>query len=408
MRGRGLERALLLKLEDLESRGTLKGAEKVVTALRPPSGERGPRCLLDGQGEKEFLKMNSNSYLGLERHPEVLRAGERAARAFGSGPGAVRFISGTCHPHRELEKRLALFHGREEAMIFSSAYGAVIGILPPLVTPETVVVSDELNHNCIINALRISRPARKAVCRHLDMAELEKTLRDHSTGARRALVVTDGVFSMRGDHAPLVEIAGISRRLSEFYEEGVLTIVDDSHGVGASGVTGRGTEEVTGATADILVGTLGKALGVNGGYAVSSKTIVSYLRETAPSYIYSNPITPAEAAAAARALDILDSPEGREGLGRLRSLTALFEEGLRKLGWETLPGPHPIVPLMVRNTATTAALVDFLFEGGILVTGLNYPVVPKGSEELRFQISASHTEGDIAFVLKTLQAFPGP
>jgi glycine C-acetyltransferase len=320
----------------------------------------------------------------------------------------VRFISGTCHPHRELEKKLALFHGREDAMIFNSAYSAVIGILPPLVTPETLVVSDELNHNCIINALRMSRPARKVVCRHLDMAGLEETLRDNSGGVKRAVVVTDGVFSMRGDHAPLAEIAVACHRLSELYEEGILTVVDDSHGVGASGMTGRGTEEVTGAAADVLVGTLGKALGVNGGYAASSKTVVTYLRETAPSYLYSNPVTPAEAAAAARALDILGGPEGLEGLQRLRSLTVLFEEGLRGLGWETLPGPHPIVPLMVRNTATTAALVDFLFNHGILVTGLNYPVVPKGSEELRFQISASHTVADIDFVLKTLKAFPRP
>jgi len=376
-----------------------------VTKILPAEGSRGPRCTLAGEGRREFLKMNSNAYLGLGLHPGLIRAGEEAALAFGTGPGAVRFISGTCLPHVELEKRLAEFHGRESAMLFNAAYAAVMGVLPPLITGETVVLSDELNHNCIINALRLSRPAAKAVYPHLDMGGLDSALRLHEGKARRAVVVTDGVFSMRGDHVPLDVLAEICRRHESRYEEGILTVVDDSHGIGAFGPTGRGTEEVTGARADLLVATLGKSLGVNGGYAAASETVVAYLRETAPFYVYSNPLTPAEASAAAEALAILDSAEGAGRLGILRRLTVRLEDGLHELGYETIPGPHPIVPVMVRDTEKTGRMETHLFDRGILATGLKYPVVPRGDEELRLQVSAAHTEEDIDFVLTALGEF---
>ena len=199
----------------------------------------------------------------------------------------------------------------------------------------------------------------------------------------------------------------ICNRYESEFEEGIITVVDDSHGVGAFGRTGRGTEEATDARADILVATLGKALGVNGGYVAASQRVIDYLRETSPFYIYSNPITPAEAAAASRALELLDSAEGHCMLTKLRELTHHFERGLVRMGLEIIPSEHPIVPLMIRDTARTTALVNGLFDHNVLVTGLNYPVVPRGDEEIRFQVSADHTQADIDEALQALESFAG-
>jgi glycine C-acetyltransferase len=398
-----LERALRDELDALESR---KGEESVAVAVLPPEGDRGPRVLLEGEGERPFLRMNSNGYLGMALHPEVIAAEEQAVRRFGTGPQAVRFISGTFAPHVELEQRLAAFHARDAAMIYSSAYAAVMGILPPLIDDATAVISDALNHNCIINAIRLAQPAGKWVYPHLDLDALEAALAEAAGRCRRAIVVTDGVFSMRGDHAPLDRIAEIAQRFDARFPENVCLVVDDSHGVGAFGATGRGTEEVTGARADVLVATLGKSLGVNGGYVVGAQPLVDLLREKSPFYVYSNPITPAEAAAAARALELLDSDEGARRLERLRTLTRRFQEGLARLGFESIPGAHPVVPLLVRDTPRTAALVRHLHERGVLATGLGFPVVPRGEEEIRFQISADHTEADIDEALGALETFP--
>ena len=350
--------------------------------------------------------MNSNGYLGLARHSLVIAAEERATRDFGVGPGAVRFVSGTYQPHLDLETRLAGFHGRQRSLIFSSAYAAVISGLTSLVTPETVVFSDELNHNCIINALRMARPAAREVYHHLDFDELDRALGKARGSGKRALVVTDGVFSMRGDNADLAALVKIARAHDDGYPENVVVVVDDSHGVAAYGSSGRGTEEVTqSGPVDVLIGTLGKGFGVNGGYVAGSQGLVSYLREKAPMYIYSNPITVGEAAASVAAIDVVDSEEGESMLAHLAAMTAMFQGGLVDLGLETIPGPHPVVPLMVRDTVMTSALVEHLFENGILATGLNFPVVPKGDEEIRFQVNADHTEGDIELVLKVLAAF---
>ncbi len=366
-----MDGVLAERLAELERAGTRKGAETVVAAVLPAEGERGPRVRLAGQGAGEpgFLRMNSNGYLGLAGHPELAAAEEEATRAFGTGPGAVRFISGTYTPHVELEKALAAFHGREAAMIYSSAYAAVMGVLPPLITDQTAVVSDALNHNCIINATRLAQPGRKSVYPHLDLAALEAALEEAAGSSRRAIVVTDGVFSMRGDHAPLAEIAALVERFDARFPENAVLLVDDSHGVGAFGATGRGTEEVAGARADVLVATLGKALGVNGGYVVGSRTLVEFLRETSPFYVFSNPISPAE------------------------------------LGYESLPGQHPVVPLVLRDTPRTRALVAHLRDARILATGLTYPVVPRGEEEIRFQLSADHTPADVDEVLAALGSF---
>jgi glycine C-acetyltransferase len=403
---RKLTPLLEARLDEMRRSGRLKGAESVTRGIIPPTGGRGPRFLVEGEGAKPFLRMNSNSYLGLSFQARLLAAEEEGARRYGTGPGAVRFISGTWSPHVALEARLARFHGREAAMLFSSAYATVMGSLPPLITDKTAVISDELNHNCIINAIALARPAEKRIYRHLDLGELERHLEAASKTCQRAIVVTDGVFSMRGDHAPLDAIAKLVTGFDAHFAENALLVVDDSHGVGGFGPTGRGSEEVTGCRdVDLLVGTLGKAFGVNGGYVVTAGTIIDFLRETSPFYIYSNPITPAEAQAALVAVDYVDGEEGRARLVHLRTMTARFRQGLGAHGLETVPGEHPVVPLLVRDTDRTRRLVAHLRAGGILATGLGYPVVPKGEEEIRFQICADHTEADIDEALAALQRF---
>jgi glycine C-acetyltransferase len=399
-----LDDILAAEVSAVRRSGAAKGEELVIVAVEPARDGAGPRYLLEGS-DRRFLRMNSNGYLGLSGHPAVIAAEEAATKSFGAGPGAVRFISGTYRPHIGLERSLAAFHDRPASVIFSSAYAAVVSTLVSLITPETLVFSDELNHNCIINALRLARPAAREVYPHLDYAALDGLLAG-ADETKRAIVVTDGVFSMRGDFADLSRLMEIARTRDDRFEENVVVVVDDSHGVGAFGERGRGTEEATGSDpVDVLIGTLGKAFGVNGGYVTGSASLVDFLREKAPMYIYSNPITVGEAAAAIAALSVVDSDEGRARLRHLDDMTRRFESGLVDLGFETIAGPHPVVPLMVRDTARTSALVDHLFENGVLATGLNYPVVPKGDEEIRFQINADHTPEDIDFVLEVLADF---
>ncbi len=402
-----LAETLQTEIAAIDGRGSSKRHEVVIVGVVAPTDGHGPRYLLQGRGQKPFLKMNSNNYLGMNLRQGVVQAEEAAVGRFGCGPGAVRFISGTYEPHVALEARLAAFHGREAAMIFSSAYATIVSTIVPLITAETALISDELNHNCIINAMRLARPKEKYVYKHNQVADLEDALtKAADSGAKRAVVVTDGIFSMRGDHAPLVEIEAVVRQFDARFPENAVLVVDDSHGVGAFGPTGRGTEEFTGCPpVDLLVGTLGKAFGVNGGYVAGPQTLIDYLRETSMMYIYSNPITPAEAAAARVAVDILDSPEGGRLLTHLRAMTAKFEKGLIDLGFETIRGEHPVTPLVVRDTPKTQALVKHLFASGILATGLSYPVVPKGDEEIRFQVSADHTAKDIDTVLDALKSF---
>jgi len=400
-----LSAVLRQSVETLEQEGRRKGHETVVVGVLPPQGDRGPRYLLQGYGDKPFIRMNSNSYLGLSSHPALKKAEEEAKERFGVGPGAVRFISGTYAPHVELEGHLAAFHGREAAMIFSSAYATVLSVVVPLTTDQTVLISDELNHNCIINAVRLARPLEKLIYKHLDLDHLEQALQKAAAlGARRVLVITDGVFSIRGSHAPLAEIARLVEQYDERFAENIILIVDDSHGVGAFGATGRGTEEYTAAQADVLIGTLGKAFGVNGGYVVGAADLIAYLRETSPMYIYSNPITPGEAAAAVAALKLVQAPEGQQRLQHLSAMTARFRQGLLSLGYESFPGAHPVVPLLLRDAARTNRLVGFLREQGVLATAIVYPVVPKGEASIRFQISAEHTQRDVDEVLGILQA----
>jgi glycine C-acetyltransferase len=402
---KNLNSALKQALGELKAKGTAKGEEMIITAVKPAEGKRGPRYYVEGEGDKGFVKMNANSYLGMSLRKDVIEAEEDAARKFGAGPGSVRFISGTYAAHIALEKKLATFLGREAAMLFSSAYVTSMGVVVPLTTSETVFVSDELNHNCIIQSMRLSRPAAKAIYKHNDMADCEAKLKESVGKGKRVLVVTDGIFSMRGDNAPLDELVEICKKYDAQFEEGVISVVDDSHGIGALGKTGRGTEEYLNTKVDVLIGTLGKAFGINGGFVTGSSTIIEYLRETAPMYIYSNPITVSEASAAMKAVEILDSPEGLKILDHLGRMTRRFEDGIKAAGYETIEGPHPVVPLMVRDTQKTNEIVKHLTANGVLATGLNFPVVPKGDEEIRFQVCADHTEADIDYVVGVLRDY---
>ena len=398
-----LDRALQTELQTLQDEGRAKPPERIITAYHPPGNGLGPRYSLKGETQR-FLRMNSNSYLSLSNHPQLIDSADRATHACGVGPGAVRFIDGTFHYHIALEERIACFTGKEAAKIFNSAYTANCGLALSIGGRTTHWIGDQLNHNSIIRGMRIAGvpSGNKGIYRHNDMDDLARCLDEVGEGVERVVVIFDGIFSMRGDYAPIDKILAITGRYNDKFRDGVITVVDDSHGIGAYGATGRGTPEFCGASPDIVIGTFGKAFGVNGGFIAGSSTLVEAVRQKADTYSYTNPLSVADCAAATEALDICDSAEGLQRLGNLRQRTRQFREGLAKLGFETIPGPHPVVPLLVRDTAKTHALVRRLFESGILVVGLTFPVVPKGDETIRFQVNAAHTEADINLVLEVL------
>ncbi|HXW04620.1 MAG TPA: aminotransferase class I/II-fold pyridoxal phosphate-dependent enzyme [Vicinamibacterales bacterium] len=400
-----LNAALTAELANLEEEGRAKAPERVIVGYVPARGSRGPRYRLRSS-DREFLRMNSNSYLSLSHHPGVLSAADEAAHAFGAGPGAVRFIDGTFVSHVALEARIAQFVGRGAARIFNSAYTTILGLAITLAGPDTWWIGDELNHNCIIRAMRIANvpSAQRAIFKHNDVADLERHLTAVPPQAGRVIVIFDGIFSMRGDHAPLGEIERLVRGHEARFRDGVITVMDDSHGIGAYGATGRGTEEHCGTPVDIFIGTFGKAFGVNGGFVGGSVELVEAVRQKADTYIYTNPLGAADAAAAIKAVDVADGSEGRSRLAHLKARTDQFRAGLTSLGFESIPGPHPVVPLLVRDTNRTRAMVSGLFDRGILAVGLTFPVVPRGDETIRFQINAAHTGSDIEEVLAALAA----
>ena len=392
-------------VQALEREGRAKAPERVITGYVPAAASRGPRYRLRGS-PGEFLRMNSNSYLSLSNHPALLESADRAAKQFGAGPGAVRFIDGTAAPHVELEARIAAFTARPAAKIFNSAYTSVLGLAIALTGTDTYWIGDELNHNCIIRAMRIANVPReqRAIFRHNDVDDLKRQLDAIPSGVGRVIVIFDGIFSMRGDNTPLAAIQTLCGPFDARFRDGVTTVVDDSHGIGAYGETGRRTEEFSRARADILVGTFGKAFGVNGGFIAGSPDLIEAVRQKADTYIYTNPLGAADAAAAVTGIDIADSPEGGERLHSLKARTAQLRQGLQELGLESIAGPHPVVPLLVRDTERTRAMVRGLFDRSILAVGLTYPVVPRGDETIRFQINAAHTPADIDQVLDALRA----
>jgi len=398
-----LDKALEQEINDLRTEGRAKPQERVIVGYIPPTGGHGPRYLLKSE-ETKFIRMNSNSYLSLSNHPKLIKAADDATHACGVGPGAVRFIDGTFSYHVKLEQQIARFVAKPAAKIFNSAYTSNCGLALAIGDKTTHWIGDQLNHNSIIRAMRIAGvpSANKGIYSHNDMDDLRRCLDNVADDITRVVVIFDGIFSMRGDHAPIDAILAVTKQYSEKFRDGVITVVDDSHGLGAYGYSGRGTPEFAGASPDIIVGTFGKAFGVNGGFIAASETVIEAVRQKADTYIYTNPLSVADCAAATKALDICDSREGLQLLKNLSTRTNQFRNGLKKLGLESIPGPHPVVPLMVRDTAKTHALVKDLYDNGVLVVGLTFPVVPKGDETIRFQINAAHTEADIDIVLTIL------
>jgi glycine C-acetyltransferase len=374
------------ELEAIRAAGTFKG-ERVI---RTPAGSE----VRVGEGAP-VLVLCSNNYLGLAQHPEVARAARQGLDQWGYGLASVRFICGTQTPHTELEAKLSEFLGTEETILYSSCFDANTGLFETLLGAEDAVISDELNHASIIDGVRLCK-ARRLRYRHDDMADLEARLRE-SADARTRLVVTDGVFSMDGHIANLPAICDLAER------HDALVMVDDSHAVGVLGARGRGTHEHHGVWGriDLFTGTLGKALGgASGGYTSGRKEIVQVLRQRSRPYLFSNTVPPMIVAGATAALDLLlRSTELRD---RLATNTAYFRGELQRLGFEVLPGEHPIVPLMLGDAALAVRFADALLAKGIYVVGFSYPVVPLGKARIRMQVSAAHTRDQLAFALDKL------
>ena len=391
------------EIDTLKSEGRAKIPEKIIEKYLAPKGDKGPRYKLMGY-DKEFIRLNSNSYLSLSNNPDMIKVADKATHDFGVGPGAVRFIDGTFIHHATLEKRIAKFTGKSAAKIFNSAYTTNLGLAIAISNKQTYWIGDQLNHNSIIRAMRIANipSPNKGIFKHNDMDDFKRCLDEVPENMERVLVIFDGIFSMRGDCAPIDKIEAIVKQYDSKFKDGVVTIVDDSHGIGAYGDTGRGTIEHCNSSPDIIVGTFGKAFGVNGGFIAASDMVIETIRQKADTYIYTNPLSVADCAAAIKAIDICDSPQGIERLKNLKARTNQFRQGLEAQGKETIDGPHPVVPMLVRDTVKTHGIVKTLFENGVLVVGLTFPVVPKGDETIRFQINASHTENDIEYVLSVL------
>jgi glycine C-acetyltransferase len=338
--------------------------------------------------DNEVLNFCANNYLGLADDPRVVEAAKQALDRWGYGLASVRFICGTQDVHKQLEERISAFLGTDDTILYSSCFDANGGLFETLLGDQDAVISDELNHASIIDGVRLCK-ARRLRYRNRDMHDLEAQL-EASSDARRRLIATDGVFSMDGYVAPLDEIC----QLAEQYQ--AMVMVDDSHAVGFVGPTGRGTPELHDVAdkVDIVTGTLGKALGgASGGYTSGRGEIIELLRQRSRPYLFSNSVAPAVAGASLAVLDLLES--GDDLRARLRENTAWFRTRMTELGFDILPGDHPIVPVMIGDAARAARLADLLLARGIYVIGFSYPVVPVGKARIRTQLSAAHTRADL-------------
>jgi glycine C-acetyltransferase len=342
---------------------------------------QGPVVRMAGRGE--VIVLSSNNYLGLAGHPEVIGAGIEGLERYGAGTASVRFICGTFEPHVELERKLAELSGTEAALTYVSCWNANEAVIPTLTDPSTVIFTDELNHASVIDAVRLSRPAEKVIYPHSDMAKLREGLAGAPREARK-LIVTDGVFSMEGDLARLPEIVELAR------EFGAVVVVDDSHGVGVLGETGRGVVEHFGllGEVDVLTGTLGKALGgAAGGYVASSEEVCDLLQQRSRPQLFSNALPPTVACSALRAVELM--LERPELLARLRENIETFRSLLLDAGYRPLEGESAIIPIIVGETADAIALSERLLDEGVFVTGFGFPVVPEGTARIRVQMSAA-------------------
>ena len=367
------------EIDKIRADGLFK-AERIIDT---PQGSR----IQVGDGA-EVLNFCANNYLGLADDPRIVAAAKDALDRWGYGLASVRFICGTQGVHKELEQRISSFLGTDDTILYSSCFDANGGLFETLLDAQDAVISDELNHASIIDGIRLCK-ARRFRYRNRDMADLEAQLRA-ATDARRRLIATDGVFSMDGYLAPLDEICALADRY------GSMVMVDDSHAVGFTGPSGRGTPELHGVVdrVDIVTGTLGKALGgASGGYTSGRKEIVDLLRQRSRPYLFSNSVAPAVVGASLAVLDILAGSDDLRA--RLRENTLWFRERMTSLGFDILPGDHPIVPVMIGDAAKATRMADLLLSKGVYVIGFSYPVVPVGKARIRTQLSAAHTSADL-------------
>jgi len=373
-------------------------ADGVYKRLNYLDSPQGPRARMEGHGEVVIL--SSNNYLGLCNAPEVVATGKAALDRFGAGTGSVRFICGTFTIHRELEAALSRLVGCESSLTYVSCWNANEGLCPTILSEQDIVISDQLNHASIIDAIRLAKTITKcqtAVYRHSDMADLEQKLKAAS-GARRRLVFTDGIFSLEGDIAKLPDILELARTYD------AIVAVDDSHATGVLGKTGRGTAEHFGVTGlvDIITSTLGKALGgAAGGFTAGPLALTDYLTQRSRPQLFSNALPPTVAASALGAVRVLEAHPER--VRQLHENAAYFREQLLALGFQPLPGETPIVPVILGETAKAIQMSELLLAEGVFVTGFGYPVVPQGHARVRCQLSATHTRDDLDFALRAFR-----
>ncbi|RKZ01577.1 MAG: 8-amino-7-oxononanoate synthase [Candidatus Hydrothermota bacterium] len=360
--------------------------------IRTIESPQGAWIVVDG---KRVLNMCSNNYLGFANDPELREAAKKAIDEFGVGPAAVRTIAGTMSLHVELERRLAEFKGAEAAILYQSGFNANLGTIPALVpSPDDLIVSDELNHASIIDGVRLSK-AKRVIYKHLDVEDLERQLAEHAPNARRVLIITDGVFSMDGDIAPLDKIVEVAEK----YE--AMVMVDDAHGEGVLGRGGRGIVDHFGlhGKVDVEVGTLSKAFGVVGGYVAGPAKVVEFLKQKARPFLFSSAPTPADVAASLAAVEILNRSEER--VKKLWDNTNYFKSEMRKAGFDTGKSVTPITPIMLYDEKVAQEFSRMLFEdANIFAQAITYPTVPKGKARIRVMISATHTKEDLDYAIE--------
>ena len=377
-----LKNQLKAELYEIRAAGLYKG-ERVIDT---------PQAARVSVGERSVLNMCANNYLGLASHPEVIEAARDALDEWGYGLASVRFICGTQAIHTQLEDKLSDFLGMEDTILYTSCFDANGGLFETLLGPNDAVISDELNHASIIDGVRLCK-AKRFRYKNNDMTDLAAQL-EAAKGARRILIVTDGVFSMDGYLANLPAICDLADA------QGALVMVDDSHAVGFMGARGRGTHEHHGVMdrIDIITGTLGKALGgASGGYTSGRAEIIEYLRQRSRPYLFSNTVAPSIVAASIKAIELLNASTDLRD--RLEANTKLFREQMAGSGFHILEGTHPITPIMLGDAALASRFADAMLEKGVYVIGFSYPVVPQGKARIRTQISASHTREDLEFAI---------
>ncbi|MBQ0809020.1 glycine C-acetyltransferase [Roseovarius sp.] len=363
------------RLEELRAEGLYK-SERVIASM-----QAGEVRLADGRA---VVNLCANNYLGLADNPEVIAAAHDALDRYGFGMASVRFICGTQQEHKELEARIAGFLGKEDAILYAAAFDANTGLFETILGPEDAIISDALNHASIIDGIRLCKAERYRYANR-DMADLERCLKE-AQGARHRLIATDGVFSMDGTYAPLDEICDLAARYD------AMVMVDDCHATGFVGETGRGTPERFGVMdrVDILTGTLGKALGgASGGYTAANARVVDWLRQRSRPYLFSNTLAPVIAGASLKVFDMLE--DGAERRARLWENAAYFRDRMSTLGFELLPGEHAIIPVMLRDPKLAQEMAARLNARGVYVTAFSFPVVPKGQDRIRTQMSAGLT-----------------